>query len=59
MLTSINDDKVFENVDLNTDRLKVPRGWLVRTYLSHSRGVSVHTMFLEDTRHTWKLKKEK
>jgi hypothetical protein len=56
---SINDDKVFENVDLNTDRLKVPRGWLVRTYLSHSRGVSVHTMFLEDTRHTWKLKKEK
>lgn len=43
-----------------TDRLKVPKGWLVRSMLtSYDRegGASVDQTFVSDPKHTWKIKK--
>jgi len=38
-----------------SDRLKVPDGWIVRSYYNRE---SVHQIFVEDKRHTWKLNKK-
>lgn len=45
-----------------TERLPVPGGWLVRSSMreSHmsSSSCSVHTVFIADEFHNWKLPKE-
>jgi len=47
----------FEKIDSDTDRLKVPGGWVVRTRLnlgmdSHA---ATHTLFIKDINHVWEL----
>ena len=41
-----------------TERLKVPRGWLIRTKaggMSYTQGASVCVIFYEDINHEWTL----
>jgi len=43
----------------NTERLKVPNGWLVRTtFCQGYDGGGVHMLVLEDKDHEWKLIKK-
>jgi hypothetical protein len=48
---------VWEEVDDNTERLRVPGGWLVRTFiiLTHlsTSACSVHMVFVEDPSNAW------
>lgn len=46
----------WERIDRHTDRLKVPGGWIVRSRIIYE-GCSVHHIFIEDQKHTWKLEK--
>ena len=39
-----------------TDRIRIYQGWLVRTVVNNGRGVSVHTVVVEDLNHRWDLK---
>ncbi len=64
---------MWEDIEFNSycrsQRLRVPNGWVVRSlfglrkendntcYMSERSGVSVHQIFVEDARNTWKLKK--
>lgn len=41
----------WESVDETLERLKVPGGWLVRTYMNNN-GVSI--TFYPDPKHKWK-----
>lgn len=50
---------MFERIDQFTDRLKVPNGWVLRTKdrtnnLS-AAAIGVHTLFISDPLHEWKL----
>lgn len=50
--------------EINTDkedasysfRLKVPGGWIVKSYLCYSGKNSVHQIFIKDENHLWRLK---
>ena len=46
----------WEDIDDQTDRLKVLGGWIVRSWMS---GRSVHQVFISDEYHDWKLEEEK
>lgn len=53
---------MWEKIDSNTSRLKVPNGWIVRTIIDISSGspnfihsVSIHQVFVEDEFHEWKI----
>ena len=52
---------MFEQIDKHSDRIKVPGGWLVRTFVHSSWmeavSCSVHTVFIADPQHTWELNK--
>ena len=37
----------------SSDRLKVPGGWIVRTYMTHSTGCSIAMVFVSDPTHEW------
>jgi hypothetical protein len=50
-------DGQWEEVSGNTDRLKVPHGWIVKTERQYVSGVSVHQIFIEDRDHLWKIEK--
>jgi len=39
-------------------RLKVPGGWIVRSYLWLSGGMAVAQTFVSDPNHEWKLNEE-
>jgi hypothetical protein len=42
-----------------SDRLKVPGGWIVRSYTSmgkYSNEGGIHQIFISDVNHTWILK---
>ena len=44
----------WKNIDNETDRLKVPGGWIIRTteyYIQKS--VAVHQIFVKDENHEW------
>ena len=41
-------------LDVESERLKVPGGWILRSRLASSNGVSVHQIFIEDPDHNWK-----
>ena len=45
----------WENIDEDTDRLKVPGGWIVRSWVMRS----VHQVFISDPGHTWTLENNK
>jgi hypothetical protein len=38
-----------------SERMKVPGGWIVRSRMYNSHGVSVHQIFVPDPNHSWKL----
>jgi len=38
-----------------TDRIKIDGGWIVRTFISSCDGAGVHTLFISDPQHKWKL----
>ena len=45
---------------IRTERLMVPGGWLVRSHaflICSGVGVSVHTVFVADASHDWKVLK--
>lgn len=50
---------IWEDIDDNSDRLKVPNGWIVRSYIHGKRSsnisVSIHQIFIEDKFHEWKI----
>jgi hypothetical protein len=45
----------WEEIDEDTDRLKTPNGWIVRSYLS---GSSIHQVIINDPDHEWVLEDE-
>ena len=48
--------KKWEDIDDNSDRLMVPRGWIVRSaYSACASGASIHMIFIEDRNHDWEL----
>ena len=47
----------WERINNNTDRLKVPGGWLVYRY-EYNTGITDVMCFISDKTHSWKLKKE-
>ena len=49
----------WEKISLDrndSERLQVPGGWIVRTWLSDMSGVSVHQIFISDPTWEWELK---
>jgi hypothetical protein len=49
-------EKKWEVIDGNSSRLKVPGGWIVRSYLDvgiSSRSCSIHQVFIPDPEHLW------
>lgn len=47
---------MWEEIDEDTARLKVPNGWIVKCF--HWR-TGIVVIFVEDSEHTWEFKKEK
>lgn len=53
----------WESIDDTSDRLKVPNGWIVRSWIkifermNNLAGASIHQVFIEDPSHSWKLEK--
>lgn len=47
---------MWEEIDVCTARMKVPGGWIVRSVLTRSTGVSVHQIFVPDPGHVWEIK---
>ena len=48
----------WEDINSNSDRLKVPGGWIVRSCVksgSYDGGASVHQIFISDSKHIWNL----
>lgn len=45
----------WEKIDNMTSRLKVPKGWIVRTLNNDYFGNSIHQIFVEDVDHNWCL----
>jgi len=45
--------KKWEEIDDSTDRLKVPGGWIVRSYATGIDAKTIHQVFVEDSGHTW------
>lgn len=43
----------WEEIDSDTNRLKVPGGWIVRSYMHSVSGHTVHQIFIEDPEHLW------
>ena len=41
----------FEHLEDHSDRLKVPGGWIVRSW----QGEGIHQIFIVDKEHSWKL----
>lgn len=58
-------EKVSKDTDPNgmieTDRMKVPGGWIVRSVRTYSTigggGCSVHQLMVPDAEHSWQVKK--
>lgn len=42
----------WERVDTYTDRMRVPGGWIVGTFLP---GIAIHQVFIADPTHEWRL----
>jgi hypothetical protein len=51
-------ERISSGNSICSDRLKVPGGWLVRSYLAYSTAGSVIQTLVPDPEHTWELKKE-
>lgn len=47
---------MWEAIDKHSERLKVPGGWIVRSWISYN-GSSVHQIFIADVNHAWELQK--
>lgn len=45
----------WESIDAQTERLRVPGGWIVRTSVFTYFGVAVHQIFIADNEHIWEL----
>lgn len=52
---------MWENIDEFSDRLRVPEGWIVRSWISKSNTIgnscSIHQVFVSDPEHIWILEK--
>jgi hypothetical protein len=57
--TEIEEVYKWELIDDYSDRLKVPGGWIVRSWIRDrwmdSPSVSVHQVFVADPSHEWKF----
>lgn len=54
-------NKKWEKISLQSDRLKVPGGWIVRSYLDvgvTARACSIHQVFISDPEHLWKFEED-
>lgn len=51
----------WEKIDENSERLRVPRGWIVRSYIipAMGNGASVHQIFISDEYYDWVLEEAK
>ena len=47
----------WKKIDEYTDRLKVPGGWIVRSYDLGMQSKALHQVFISDPGHTWELNK--
>jgi hypothetical protein len=43
--------KEWEEIDSTTERLKIPKGWIVKSYYN----TVVHQVIVEDPDHEWEL----
>ena len=41
-----------------SQRLWIPKGWIVRSYLDGHRGKAIHQIIVDDLEHTWELKRK-
>ena len=49
--------KKWESLGSHSERLKVPGGWIVRSYLQNN-GPAIHQIFVEDPGHSWRFDDE-
>lgn len=51
----------WEEINCNTFRLKVPKGWIIKSLSSSSYHYysGVHMIFIEDIDHQWEIEDEK
>lgn len=47
--------KKFEQLDYNSDRLKIAGGWIVRSWIDKTTGPSMHSIFISDPEHKWEI----
>lgn len=47
--------KEFEEIDEYSDRLRVPGGWIVRSWIT---GESIHSIFVSDPKGSWVFEDE-
>lgn len=47
--------KDWEELNGDTDRLKVPGGWILRSYVGGMEAKTLHQVFISDPEHTWKF----
>lgn len=50
---------MWEELDDNSSRLKIPEGWIVRVVIFGYKCCSVHSTVIKDRGHTWEIKNEK
>jgi len=49
-------ESLWEDIDDSSDRLKVPGGWIVRSWISYwNSDGGVHQIFVVDVEHQWKI----
>ena len=55
MSTKKEGSSKWEIIDSDSDRLKTPNGWIVRSWINSISGASLHQMYVEDKEHQWKI----
>jgi len=45
----------WEFISDHADRLKVPGGWIVRSWGGYESGKALHQVFIKDVDHVWQL----
>jgi hypothetical protein len=46
---------MWETIDKETQRMRVPNGWIVRSRSHWGESISIHQVFVPDSLHAWEL----
>lgn len=50
---------MWKRIDDTTNRMKVPGGWIVSTFVAVGHSCSIHSVFVPDPQHTWEWEPDK